>query len=85
MHLSRFDSLSTAETFGTALEAPDIVTVAVEVPHPWGPLGVKGLAEAPSLTTAPAVANAIHDAVAIRMRHLPISPNRVKAALEKKK
>ena len=69
----------------TALDAPDIVTVAVEVPHPWGPLGVKGLAEAPSLATAPAVANAIYNAVGVRLQHLPMTPERVKAALEKKK
>lgn len=69
----------------TALEAPDIVTVAVEVPHPWGPLGVKGLAEAPSLATAPAVANAIYNAVGVRLRHLPMTPERVKAALAEKK
>jgi CO/xanthine dehydrogenase Mo-binding subunit len=69
----------------TAREAPDIVTVAVEVPHPWGPLGVKGLAEAPSLATAPAVANAIYDAVGIRLQHLPMTPDRVKAALDEKK
>ena len=69
----------------TALDAPDIVTVAVEVPHPWGPLGVKGLAEAPSLATAPAVANAIFNAVGIRLQHLPMTPDRVKAALDEKK
>jgi CO/xanthine dehydrogenase Mo-binding subunit/aerobic-type carbon monoxide dehydrogenase small subunit (CoxS/CutS family) len=69
----------------TALEAPDIVTVAVEVPHPWGPLGLKGLAEAPSLATAPAVANAIHDAVGVRLKHLPMTPERVKTALHKEK
>jgi xanthine dehydrogenase molybdenum-binding subunit len=68
----------------TALEAPEIVTVAVEVPHPWGPMGVKGLAEAPSLATAPAVANAICDAVGVRLKHLPMTPERVIAALDQK-
>jgi len=66
-----------------AKEAPEIVTVAVEVPHPWGPLGVKGLAEAPSLATAPAVANAVFDAVGVRMYDLPMKPERVKRALGK--
>jgi CO/xanthine dehydrogenase Mo-binding subunit/aerobic-type carbon monoxide dehydrogenase small subunit (CoxS/CutS family) len=69
----------------TALEAPEIVTAAVEVPHPWGPLGVKGLAEAPSLATAPAVANAIYDAVGVRLKHLPMTPERVKTAIDQKK
>lgn len=57
-------------------EAPEIVTVSVEVPHPWGPLGVKGLAEAPSLATAPAIANAVYDAVGVRCRDLPITTER---------
>jgi CO/xanthine dehydrogenase Mo-binding subunit/aerobic-type carbon monoxide dehydrogenase small subunit (CoxS/CutS family) len=67
----------------TAADAPEIVTCSVEVPHPWGPLGAKGLAEAPSLATAPAVANAIFDAVGVRMRDLPMTPERIKAALAK--
>ena len=67
----------------TAADAPEIVTRSVEVPHPWGPLGAKGLAEAPSLATAPAIANAIFDAVGVRMRDLPMTPERIKAALVK--
>ena len=66
----------------TAAAAPEIVTHSVEVPHPWGPLGVKGLAEAPSLATAPAIANAIFDAVGVRMRDLPMTPGRIKTVLE---
>ncbi len=64
-------------------DAPDIVTIAVEVPHPWGPLGVKGLAEAPSLATAPATANAIYNAVGARMHELPMKPERIQAALRR--
>jgi CO/xanthine dehydrogenase Mo-binding subunit/aerobic-type carbon monoxide dehydrogenase small subunit (CoxS/CutS family) len=67
----------------TAADAPEIVTRSVEVPHPWGPLGAKGLAEAPSLATAPAIANAICDAVGVRMRDLPMTPQRIKTALAK--
>jgi CO/xanthine dehydrogenase Mo-binding subunit len=61
--------------------APEIVSVTVEVPHPGGPLGAKGFAEAPSLATAPAVANAIFDAVGVRMRDLPVTPERLKGAM----
>jgi len=68
----------------TAQQAPEIVTIAVEVPHPWGPLGAKGLAEAPSLATAPAIANAVCDAVGVRMRHLPMTPAGILAALKEK-
>ena len=67
----------------TAAAAPDIVTVSVEVPHPWGPLGIKGLGEAPSLATAPAIANAIWDAVGARLTELPMTPERVKIAMAK--
>jgi CO/xanthine dehydrogenase Mo-binding subunit/aerobic-type carbon monoxide dehydrogenase small subunit (CoxS/CutS family) len=65
----------------TATDAPEIVSRSVEVPHPWGPLGVKGMAEAPSLATAPAVANAIYDAVGARVKDLPMTSDRVKKAL----
>jgi CO/xanthine dehydrogenase Mo-binding subunit len=64
-----------------AKDVPEIVNVTVEVPHPWGPLGVKGLAEAPSLATAPAIANAVYDAIGVRMYDLPMKPDRVKGAI----
>ncbi len=66
-----------------AAEVPEISNVIVEVPHPRGPLGVKGFAEAPSLATAPAISNAVYNAVGIRMYNLPMTPERVKDALDK--
>ena len=68
----------------SAADAPEVITRAVEVPHPWGPLGLKGLAEAPSLATAPAIANAIYDAVGVRLQDLPMTPDRIKKALKQK-
>ncbi len=68
----------------TATDAPEIITRSVEVPHPSGPLGLKGMAEAPSLATAPAIANAIYDAVGLRMKDLPVNPDRIKPALKKR-
>jgi len=65
-----------------AKDAPEMVCRPVEVPHPWGPLGIKGLAEAPSLATAPAIANAFADASGSRVYDLPMTPERVKAALK---
>ena len=62
-------------------DSPEIINIIVEVPHPGGPLGAKGFAEAPSLATAPAVANAIYDAVGTRMYKLPMTPERVKGAM----
>lgn len=62
---------------------PEIVPVVVEVPHPDGPQGVKGFAEAPSLATAPAILNAISDAIGIRIHEIPADKKRVLAALQK--
>jgi len=61
----------------TADRIPEILPVLVEVPHPEGPLGLKGLAEGPSLPTAPAICNAIFDAVGVRIFDLPALPERV--------
>ncbi len=68
----------------TADMAPEIITLIVEVPHPLGPQGAKGFAEAPSLATAPAILNAIYDAIGTRIYNIPADKKRVKEALEKK-
>ncbi len=59
----------------------EIIPVIVEVPHPFGPSGVKGFAEAPSMATAPAILNAIHDATGVRVTQIPASPKRLKTLL----
>ncbi len=53
----------------------------VETNDPEGPFGAKGLGEAGIVPTAAAIGNAIHDAVGIRVRDLPITPEKVLAAL----
>jgi CO/xanthine dehydrogenase Mo-binding subunit len=58
--------------------------VVVEVPHESGPFGAKGAGETGALTVAPAIANAIEDAVGVRIRDLPITPERVLRALDEK-
>jgi CO/xanthine dehydrogenase Mo-binding subunit/aerobic-type carbon monoxide dehydrogenase small subunit (CoxS/CutS family) len=65
-----------------AEQTPEIIPVIVEVPHPFGPQGAKGFAEAPSLATAPAILNAIYDAVGVRITSLPADKHMVKAALQ---
>ena len=65
-------------------QTPDVIPVLVEVPHPDGPQGAKGFAEAPSLPTAPAILNAVYDAVGIRMRDLPANRKKILDALKKK-
>jgi aldehyde oxidoreductase len=65
----------------TADTTPEIIPVIVEVPHPFSPQGLKGFAEAPSLATAPAILNAIFDAVGVRIRDIPADKEKVRAAL----
>ena len=60
---------------------PEIEVIAVEVPSRWGPEGAKGLGEAATLATAPAILNSIHNAVGARVRELPATPERVLAAI----
>jgi CO/xanthine dehydrogenase Mo-binding subunit len=66
----------------TAQFTPPIETEIVEVPVPEGPFGAKGVGEAPVVAVAGAVANAIATATGgIRMRQLPMTPERVWRAL----
>ena len=68
----------------TALDVPEILTHIVERPDPTGPFGAKGIAEPALLPTAPAIVNAIQDAVGVRIRDLPATPEKIlKALLEK--
>jgi CO/xanthine dehydrogenase Mo-binding subunit len=46
-----------------------------------GPFGAKGVGEPGLVPTAPAIANAIHDAIGVRIRDLPITPEKIVAAL----
>ncbi|MBI2358375.1 MAG: xanthine dehydrogenase family protein molybdopterin-binding subunit [Deltaproteobacteria bacterium] len=52
-------------------------SVVVQVPHESGPFGAKGVGETGALTVSAAVANAIEDAVGIRIRELPITPEKI--------
>jgi CO/xanthine dehydrogenase Mo-binding subunit len=70
----------------TCLDLPMLETIMVEVPNPIHPLGVRGVGEVSIVPPPAAIANAIHRAVGVRMRELPMSPPRVlKAILEKRK
>jgi CO/xanthine dehydrogenase Mo-binding subunit len=60
-----------------------IDTVIVEVPNPGHPYGVRGVGEASIVPPLAAVANAVSDAVGIRLPQVPLSPPRVLAALTK--
>ncbi|CDO36710.1 xanthine dehydrogenase family protein molybdopterin-binding subunit [Novosphingobium sp. KN65.2] len=64
-----------------ASDMPMIDTVMVEVPNPVHPYGVKGVGEVPIVPPLAAVANAVRAATGKRMRSLPMSPDKVHAAL----
>lgn len=68
----------------TSLDAPDIEARIVESIDPEGPFGAKEAGEGPLHSTIPAIANAVYDAVGIRLRHLPFTPAKVLAALRAK-
>ncbi|MEX2446469.1 MAG: xanthine dehydrogenase family protein molybdopterin-binding subunit [Dehalococcoidia bacterium] len=60
-----------------ANDLPEIETILVEVPNPGHPYGVRGVGEVPIVPPLAAVANAIYDAIGIRVRHLPASPTAI--------
>jgi CO/xanthine dehydrogenase Mo-binding subunit len=66
----------------TAWSTPSIDTQIVEVPAPEGPFGAKGAGEAPVVAAAGAVANAVAAAGGVRLRQLPMTPERVWRALQ---
>src|SRR5438552_1977264 len=65
-----------------ASDLPMIDAVLVEIPNPRHPFGAKGVGEVPIVPPMAAVANAIFDATGIRMRNLPMSPPRLREALD---
>ena len=60
----------------TTLEMPDIVTYLIEDPDPNGPFGAKEAGQGPLLPIMPAVANAVYDAVGVRVDEVPIARRR---------
>lgn len=68
----------------TAPDVPRIDAILVEDQPGLGPYGAKGIAEAPIVPTAPAIANAIYDAIGVRIKSLPITPDKVVEALRER-
>jgi aldehyde oxidoreductase len=62
-------------------DVPEIECLLVEAADPLGPYGAKGIGEPALVPTAPAILNAIHHAAGIRLRQVPATPDRVRAAL----
>jgi len=68
----------------SALDMPEINCILIEHPHREGPYGAKGIGEIVVVPTAAAIANAIYDAVGVRIKDLPITPDKLLRALKNK-
>jgi 4-hydroxybenzoyl-CoA reductase subunit alpha len=69
----------------TSLDMPEVVTELIEEPDPRGPFGAKEVGQGPLLPIMPAVANAVYDALGVRIDEVPITPEKIMKALAEKK
>jgi CO/xanthine dehydrogenase Mo-binding subunit len=65
----------------SAGDMPRVESILIEDAAPLGPFGAKGIGEHALIPTAPAILNAIHDAAGVRIRRVPATPDRVRAAI----
>ena len=68
----------------TAMDMPVIVNELLDEPDPGGPFGAKGMSEGAVIAPSPAIANAVYHATGVRVMDLPITPEKILAALEEK-
>ncbi|MEO0480383.1 MAG: molybdopterin cofactor-binding domain-containing protein [Planctomycetota bacterium] len=68
----------------TSMDMPEIVTYLVEDPDPNGPFGAKEAGQGPLNPVMPGVANAVYDAVGVRVDEVPVTPEKVFDAMQKK-
>jgi 4-hydroxybenzoyl-CoA reductase subunit alpha len=68
----------------TIMEMPEIGVIEVETIDPLGPFGAKESGEGTQLAPAPAIVNAIYDAIGIDFTDLPVTPEKILKALEGK-
>ena len=65
----------------TAGDVPPVESILIEDPSSIGPFGAKGIGEQAVIPTAPAILNAIHHAIGVRMRRIPATPDRIRQAI----
>jgi len=68
----------------STLDLPEVEVILIEKAEPTGPFGAKSVGEPGLVTTAPAIANAIYDAVGVRVKELPMTPEKILRALKAK-
>ncbi len=66
----------------TSKDAPNIRTKIIEIAEPYGPFGAKGMGESPLTPTAPAILNAVVDAIGVSLFEIPISEEQVLKAID---
>ncbi|OGN93837.1 MAG: hypothetical protein A2Z71_05110 [Chloroflexi bacterium RBG_13_50_21] len=66
----------------TAKDIPGLMVKIMEIPEPYAPFGAKGLGEPPLTPTAPAILNAVVDAIGIPLFRIPLTPERILTAIE---
>jgi len=69
----------------TSMDVPEVQTIILESGDGVGPFGAKGVGEPSLCSVAPAIANAVYDAVGVRIYDLPITPEKVLKAIQEKK
>jgi CO/xanthine dehydrogenase Mo-binding subunit len=79
-HAGRTDNLHDY-LIPTVGDVPPIHVHLIEDPEPLGPWGAKGVGEPALIATAPAILNAVRAATGVRAAHLPVTPDRLRAAL----
>ena len=77
------DSFATYKIL-SMLDMPDIEVILVEEPVASGPYGAKGVGEPGMVNVAPSIANALYDALGVRINSLPMTPEKILKALETK-
>ncbi|MFC1938119.1 xanthine dehydrogenase family protein molybdopterin-binding subunit [Chloroflexota bacterium] len=67
-----------------ALDLPEIKSIVVTSNDPYGPFGAKGVGETVMIPTSAAIANAVYNAVGVRIKELPLTPDKILKALKEK-
>ena len=68
----------------TVKDVPEIITKFLDTVSDYGPYGGRAVSEGPVVPTAPAIANAVRDAVGVAINAIPLTAERIMAALQKK-
>jgi len=68
----------------TILDMPEVESILVETIDPEGPFGAKEAGQGPLLPVPPALCNAVHDAIGVRIDEIPVTPDKVLKALDRR-